>query len=174
MVIWITGISGSGKSTLGKYFFRKFKKKYPKTIFFDGDEFRKIFNNDVKYTLKDRDINAARLTMLAKYISNQNLNIVISANITSLKFRDWCRKNIKNYFEIFIDTTMEMLKKRDYKKLYRRALLGKIKNVVGVDIKFIKPKNPDLIINNSFTKKKLFSNYYLIIRLIKKKKITIY
>ena len=43
MVIWFTGISGSGKSTLGKYFFKKFKKIRKNTIFFDGDEFRKIF-----------------------------------------------------------------------------------------------------------------------------------
>ena len=43
---------------------------------------------------------------------------------------------------------MEILRKRDYKKLYKKAFSGKIKNVVGVDIKFIKPK-PDLIINNS-------------------------
>ena len=174
MVIWITGISASGKSTLGKYFFKRFKKKNPNTIFFDGDEFRRIFHDDIKYTLKDRDINAIRLTSLVKYVSQQQTNIVVSANITSLRFRKWCRKNVKNYFEIFIDTPMNVLKKRDYKSLYKKALQGKIKNVVGIDIKFIKPKSPDLIINNSFTKKKLFSNYNLIIRLIRKKKITIY
>ena len=69
MIIWITGISGAGKSTLGKLFFKKFKKKYKNTVFFDGDEFRKIFNDDIKYTLKDRDVNAQRLTTLVKYLS---------------------------------------------------------------------------------------------------------
>ena len=53
MVIWITGISGSGKSTFGKYFFKKFKNIKKNTIFFDGDEFRKIFLDDIKYTLQD-------------------------------------------------------------------------------------------------------------------------
>ena len=48
MVIWITGISGSGKSTFGKFFFRKFKKIKKNTIFFDGDEFRKILLDDIK------------------------------------------------------------------------------------------------------------------------------
>ena len=115
MVIWITGISGSGKSTFGKYFFKKFKKKHKNTIFFDGDEFRKIFLDDVKYTLKDRNKNAERLTNLIKYLSDQKINIVISANITSQKFRDWCRKKIKNYFEVFIDTPFNILLKRDYK-----------------------------------------------------------
>ncbi len=174
MVVWITGISASGKSTLGKFFFKKLKKENKNTIFFDGDEFRKIFHNDIKYTLKDRDINAIRLTSLVKYVSDQKTNIIISANITSQKFRDWCKKNVKNYFEVFINTPMEILKKRDYKKLYKNALSGKIKNVVGVDIKFIKPKNPDLIIDNLGTKRDLYLKYNKIMIEIKSRKIKIY
>ena len=53
MILWITGISGSGKTTIGKYFFKKFQKKYKNTLFLDGDEFRSIFGNDLKYTIKD-------------------------------------------------------------------------------------------------------------------------
>ena len=68
MVIWITGISGAGKTTLARHFKKKTKKNF---IYFDGDEFRRIFNNDIKYTLKARDINAERLTRLVKYLSDQ-------------------------------------------------------------------------------------------------------
>ena len=174
MVIWITGISASGKSTLGKYFFKRFKKQKKNTVFFDGDEFRRIFHDDIKYTLRDRDVNAIRLTSLVKYVSDQKVNLIISANITSQRFRNWCRKNVKNYFEIFIDTPMEILRKRDYKKLYKNAFSGKIKNVVGVDIKFIKPKKPDLIIDNTSTKQKLYLNYKKILKEIYSKKIKIY
>ena len=174
MVIWITGISGSGKSTFGKYFFKKFKKIKKNSIFFDGDEFRKIFLDDIKYTLKDRDKNAIRLTSLVKYLSDQKVNIIISANITSQRFRNWCRKNVKNYFEIFIDVPIEILFKRDYKKLYKNALEKKIKNVVGIDIKFVKPKKPDFIIDNTRSKKKLYKYYPKIINLLKKKNIKIF
>ena len=44
---------------------------------------------------------------------------------------------------------MELLEKRDKRKLYKRALNGKVKNVVGVDISFEPPKNPDYIFDNS-------------------------
>ncbi len=175
MVIWITGISGTGKSTLGNYFFNRFKKKYPTTVFFDGDQFRSIFFNDINYTLKDRDTNAVRLTNLVKYIASQKVNIVISANLTSQRFRDWCRKNVRNYFEVFIDTPLEtLIKKRDYKNIYKNAIKGKIKNVVGIDIKFKFPKNPDFVINNNSSKKKLFLNYEKIIKNFKKRNIKIY
>jgi adenylylsulfate kinase-like enzyme len=174
MIIWITGISGSGKSTLGKFIFKKIKKKHSSTIFIDGDQFRKVFKNDIKYTVEDRDINAARLTFFVKYFSDQKINIIIAANITSPKFRRWCKKHIKNYFEIFIETPMNVLKKRDYKNLYKDAFNGKIANVVGVDIPFIKPKGSNLIINNSKSKKELYSNYKIILKKVNLKKIKIY
>ena len=115
--------------------------------------------------------------VLAMYVLsgvNKLLDFNGTVNITSQKFRDWCKKNVKNYFEIFINTPIEILKKRDYKKLYKNAFSGKIKNVVGVDIKFIKPKNPDLIINNSSTKRDLYLNYNNILKEIKTRKIKIY
>ena len=174
MVIWFIGISGSGKSTLGKFFYSNFKKKYKNTIFFDGDEFRKIFDNDLKYSLEDRNKNAKRLTSIVKYLSDQNINVIVSANLTSQKYRIWCRKNIKNYFEIFINTPFSILLRRDYKNLYRDALKKKIKNVVGVDLKFVKPQNSDLEISNSSTKKKLYNNYSTIIKKLKSKKIRIF
>ena len=145
MVIWITGISGAGKTTLGRHF----KKKHKNFLYFDGDLFREIFKNDINYTLKDRDINAQRLTRLIKYLSFQNLNIIVAANITSSKYRIWCRKNIKNYVEIFIDAQLPNLIKRDYKNLYSRALNKKIKNVVGIDIKFKKPSGSHIYISNN-------------------------
>ena len=71
MILWITGISGTGKTTLGKALFNKYKKKNNSTIYLDGDQIRKIFNNDLKYSLNDRNINAERLTKLVKYLSEQ-------------------------------------------------------------------------------------------------------
>ena len=174
MVIWITGISGSGKSTLGKYFFNRFKKTYKNSIFFDGDEFRSIFLNDINYTLNDRDKNAKRLTSLTKYLSDQKVNIIISANITSQKYRNWCKKNIKNYFELFLETSFNNLLKRDYKNLYKKALKKKIKNVVGFDIPFKRPKNSDLIIKNNGSKQNLYKNYFNILKIIKKKKLKVF
>ena len=165
MVIWITGISGAGKTTLGKFFVKKHKN----FLYFDGDLFRKIFKNDINYTLKDRDINAQRLTRLIKYLSFQNLNIVVAANITSSKYRIWCRKNIKNYVEVFIDADMSNLINRDYKKLYSKALNKKIKNVVGMDIKFKKPRGSHLYISNNTGKKQFLKKIIYIEKYLKKR-----
>ena len=171
MVIWITGISGAGKTTLANYYREKSKKKL---IYFDGDEFRKVFRNDIKYTLEARNINAERLTRLVKYLSDQKNNIIISANITSSKYRTWCRKNIKNYIEIFVEASLESLVKRDYKKLYSKALNKRIKNVVGVDIPFKKPLGAHIYIKNNDSKKAFLSQIKLIDTFIKKNKVKVF
>ena len=51
--MWISGISGVGKTTLAKKLYPLLKKKTKNLIWIDGDQFRKIFNNDLKYTLKE-------------------------------------------------------------------------------------------------------------------------
>ncbi len=174
MVVWFSGISGSGKTTLGKKFFQVLKKKSQSTIFLDGDEFRAVFKNDLKYSLKDRNLNAFRLTRLVQALSKQRINIVVAANLTSFKYRAWCRKEIKNYFEIYIEAKKDSLLKRDYKKLYKNALEGKIKNVVGIDLPFKKPKGSNLYIENNMTKSKLYDKIKKILLHIKKSNTKIF
>lgn len=149
MLIWITGISASGKTTIAQRLHKVIKKKYKNTIYIDGDTFRDLNNNDLKYTLKDRDLNALRMTRFCKFLVDQKIHVICAANLTSQKYRNWCKKNIKGYYEIFLHVPIDILAKRDIKNLYLPALQGKIKNVVGVDIPFKKPQSPSLILDNS-------------------------
>tara|TARA_A100000164_G_C21723749_1_gene684208 strand:+ start:175 stop:699 length:525 start_codon:yes stop_codon:yes gene_type:complete len=174
MILWITGISGSGKTTLGKHFFKSFKKKYKNTVFLDGDEFRALFGNDLKYTIKDRDKNAQRMTAFVKYLSNQKINLVISANITSQKYRNWCKKNLLDCVLVYIKASLKSLLSRDYKGLYKKALSGKIKNVVGVDLPFKHPKKIDLLLDNNGSKKFFLKKNNEIFKYLKRKKTIIY
>ena len=85
------------------------------------DQFRRLFLNDVKYSLRDRDRNAARLTSLVKYISDQEINVIVAANSIHNALEIGI-KNIKNYLEIFIDVPMKILFQRDTKNLYKKLL----------------------------------------------------
>ncbi len=160
-IIWITGISGTGKTTLAKYFL-KYLKNF---IWIDGDKFRKIFNNDLGYTLKDRNKNAERLINFSKFLSDQNYSVIISANLTSVKYKKIIKKKFKNIIHINIDADLDVLKKRDIKSIYKRA-----KNVVGKDIKIKKQNkyNDFNLINNS-SKRKFLQTGKNIINIIKKK-----
>jgi len=77
------------------------------------------------------------------------------------KWLKWNRKNIKNYFEVYLKTDLDILKKRRA-KLYSK----KIKNVVGVDLKFNEPVEPDIIIENSNNKNNIETNAIKILKKI--------
>ena len=155
MVIWILGLSGSGKSYLSNQIKKRFKKKF---ILIDGDVIRDMFGNDVGQSLKDRKVNAMRISKLVAYLSKNNIDVLVSVLSIFPEWLNWNKKNIKNYHEIFLDVSIGVLKKRNNKFIYFNKNKVKKRNVVGIDISFPKPINPDLILNNKFNKKNLFEN----------------
>lgn len=169
MVIWIIGLSGSGKSTLGHKIFKKVKRFKDNIIIIDGDEFRKVMNNDLGYSLNDRKINAQRIARFCKFFDNQGIHVICPILSIFPEIRAWNRKNIKDYYEIFIETDIETLKKRDSKGIYKKYKNKKIKNVVGLDIKFPLPRNSDLVIKNNKSLKMFTSYSDLISEIILKK-----
>ena len=58
--------------------------------------------------------------------------------------RDWNREHIENYKEIYVKAKRETLYLRDQKGLYTSG----IKDVVGVDLPYDEPKEPDALIEN--------------------------
>jgi len=141
MIIWILGMSGSGKTTLAKMILKNLKTK--KIIHIDGDAIRNIYNNKLGHTLIDRKTNAERISKLVKYISDQDITVIASVLSNFPNWLKWNRKYLKNYYEIFLKTDIQILKKRK-KILYSK----KIRNVIGLDLKFNIPKKSDLIIEN--------------------------
>ena len=146
-VFWITGLSGSGKTTLGKNIKDFIQKKYGPTLLINGDDVRNIFNFK-KYTYKERLNLGIQYSKLCSFISKQNVNVIFTVVGLFDKIRNYNKKNIKNYIEIYIKTDIKKLKIKSNKKHYK----NKIKNVCGVVIKPQLPKNPDIIIENNFDK----------------------
>ena len=110
-----------------------------------------------------------RMINFVSYISKQNINVICAANITSTRNRNLARKKLKSYFEVLIDVPIQtLIKKRDYKNLYKKALKKRIKNVVGIDIKYQKPKGSNLIIKNDRNKKYI---NVIVKEIIKKSKV---
>ncbi len=148
-LIWITGLSGAGKTTIGSEVYEIIKKKYLNIVFMDGDIIREILGNDLGHDIEDRKKNAIRISKMCEFLTNQNINVVCSTMSLFKEIHDLNRRNIKKYYEIFIDVSIEELIKRDSKGLYSKALKGEINNVMGVDLPYDKPENPFMIIDNS-------------------------
>lgn len=149
MIIWLIGLAGSGKTTLANELFIKMKAFNRATCVVDGDLVRSAFDNDLGYSEQDRKINAKRIRAISKLLDDQGFDVIVPILSNYQQDRDWNRANYSKYFEIFIDTPMEVLLKRDQKQLYSNFKKGIVKNVIGCDIKFNEPKNPDLVVDGS-------------------------
>lgn len=149
MVIWIIGLSGTGKTTLATQVVQRIRDEKGKVVLLDGDLIRTLFGNDVDHTIDGRRRNAERLSLLSKYLSDQGIDVVAAVLSIFPEWRQWNRENIKNYSEVYMKASMETLLRRDIKNLYAKAMRGEIKNVVGVDIPFPEPENPELVFDNN-------------------------
>lgn len=152
MVIWMVGLSGSGKTTLGLEVASQLRAVAPNTVFLDGDELREVFKADAgteAYTLEGRRKNAERIVALCAMLDRQQINVVCCILSIFPEMRSENRRRFSNYFEVFMDAPMDTLKRRDVKGLYGRAARNEMKNVVGIDIPFERPKTSDIVIDSS-------------------------
>ncbi|MDC0239197.1 adenylyl-sulfate kinase [Candidatus Thioglobus sp.] len=149
MVTWIIGLSRAGKTTLSKLLYNKLKPKINNLVLLDGDILRELFGNDVDHTIEGRRINAERLSHLSKFLSDQDIHVIAAVLSIFPQWQAWNRENIIDYQEVYLKASIDALEKRDVNNLYSQAKAGKLKNVVGVDIPFLEPENPDLVIENN-------------------------
>ena len=166
MVVWIIGLSGAGKTTLANDILLKTRKEKNNVVLIDGDIIRETFDNDLGFSLIDRKKNADRISQLCKFLDEQGIHVVCAILSLFPESRIWNRKNIKNYFEVYIDAPIKQLQERDYKGLYKKYSDGEINNVAGMDIEFIEPDSSDIIIKNDGSKKDLLEHSEFISKII--------
>lgn len=148
-VYWITGLSGAGKTTLGMLLYKYLKEKKDNVVLLDGDILRSVYISGCGYSTEERKRGAYQDCRMCKMLSDQNIDVVYCGISMYEECRQWNRDNIENYKVIYLSVPMEVLIKRDKKHLYSKALAGEIREVVGVDLPWDEPQNPDVFIDNS-------------------------
>jgi len=142
---WITGLSATGKTTLSTLLAEHIRSSGKKVILLDGDELRQVLSANA-YTREERIALGMRYSRLCRLLSSQGIDVVIATIGLFDEIHKWNRENIPGYVEIFIDTPIHELKRRDPKDLYKKYESGEINNVAGMDLKVDFPKNPDICV----------------------------
>ena len=150
-VIWITGLSGAGKSTLASALEKKIFYLGKLTYVLDGDNVRSSLNNDLGFSNSDRFENIRRVAEVSKILLDLGV-IVIVAVISPEKIqRDFAIKTISrnNFVEVYLKTSLKLCQKRDPKKLYEKAMNGKISNMTGISNLYETPVHPNIVIKGT-------------------------
>lgn len=149
MVIWMTGLSGAGKTTVCRLLYDRLKPKVPELLLLDGDALREAFGHDLSYTEPDRVRQVMRVQRIARLLSDQDLIVLVAIVYSHPELLAWNRAHIPNYFEIFLDAPLELVRARDPKALYARAQKGEVRDLVGHDIPWHRPDSSDLVLDLS-------------------------
>ncbi len=144
VVYWITGLSGVGKTTIGWLLYQRIKEKNPAVAFLDGDTLREVFGGDLGYTEADRRRSAMRNARLCALLAGQGLDVVCCTISMFEDVREWNRRNIPGYCEIYVKASMQTLKARNQKGLYT----GARQDVAGINFDVEEPSRPDISLDN--------------------------
>jgi bifunctional enzyme CysN/CysC len=145
-VLWMTGLSGSGKSTIANVVERELHALGARTYLLDGDNVRHGLNKDLGFTAADRVENIRRVGEVAKLMVDAGL-IVITAFISPFRSERRLARSMvddREFVEIFVDTPLAIVEKRDPKGLYKKARRGELKNFTGIDSPYEVPETPEI------------------------------
>jgi adenylylsulfate kinase len=78
---------------------------------------------------------------------SENDVIAIAVTISPYhELREECRKLIGNFVEVYHKCPLELLKKRDKKGLFKKAVEGQLQNVAGISIPYEETPHPEVVI----------------------------
>ncbi|HUW78925.1 MAG TPA: adenylyl-sulfate kinase [Candidatus Nanopelagicaceae bacterium] len=150
-VIWLTGLSGSGKSTIANALEKQLYSAGMHAYVLDGDNLRLGLSKDLGFTQQDRIENVRRVAEVAKILADAGLVVIVALVSPFENDRRRARALFEpdEFFEVFVDTPIDVCISRDPKGLYRKSAEGKILNFTGVGQEYERPSNPDLVIDGT-------------------------
>ncbi|MEO4046076.1 sulfate adenylyltransferase subunit CysN [Pseudomonas sp. CAU 1711] len=145
-VIWLTGLSGAGKSTIANLLERRLHAMGVHTYLLDGDNVRHGLNKDLGFTAADRVENIRRIGEVARLMVDAGL-MVVTAFISPFRSERQLARDLVaegEFIEVFVDTPLAEVEKRDPKGLYKKARRGELKNFTGIDSPYEAPEQPEI------------------------------
>lgn len=147
-VVWFTGLPYAGKRLMADKLFEYLQKKKLNAERLDGDDVRTLFPLR-GFTREERNAYLMRMGFLSKLLAKNGVFVIASFISPYEKSREYNRRIIENYIEVYVATPQEVCEKWDVWGSYERARKSEISNFVGVDEKYEAPKNPEVIIDLS-------------------------
>ncbi len=144
--IWMTGLSGSGKSTLAIALERELHQQGRFCTVLDGDNVRTGINNNLGFSDADRTENIRRIAEVAKLFVEQGVIVVCCFVSPTIAIREQAKAIIgsDDFFEVFVDTPLDVCEQRDVKGLYAKARSGEVKDFTGISAPFEAPPSPSI------------------------------
>ncbi|XP_060800913.1 bifunctional 3'-phosphoadenosine 5'-phosphosulfate synthase isoform X2 [Amyelois transitella] len=148
--VWFTGLSGAGKTSVAFALEAYLVSKGIPAYGLDGDNIRTGLNKNLGFSKEDREENIRRVAEVAKLFADSGVVCLCSFVSPFAEDREVARRIHTDsdlpFFEVFIDTPLEVCEQRDTKGLYKKAREGQIKGFTGITQPYERPENPELVL----------------------------
>ena len=150
-VIWFTGLSGAGKSTIANLVEKRLHALGVHTYLLDGDNVRHGLNKDLGFDDAARKENIRRVAEVSRLMVDAGLVVLVSFISPFRTERAVARALVEEseFFEVHVDTALEVAESRDTKGLYAKARRGELPDFTGIDSPYEPPENPEIRIATS-------------------------
>ena len=146
---WLTGLSGAGKSTIATALSTRLKAIELACEILDGDIIRQNLSSDLGFSTKDRETNVLRVAYICGLLNKHGINVIVALISPCNQTRDRVRNLLNNFVEIYVNCSLEECIKRDPKGLYKKALVGEIKEFTGISSPYDVPSYPEITLNTN-------------------------
>ncbi len=146
-VIWLTGLPGSGKTTIANKINNELRIRNIKSEMLDGDELRKNISSELGFSKTDREIHVRRVVYLCDLLSRNKITCVVSLISPYIEMREFARKTLPNFVEVWVKCSIETCIQRDPKGLYKNAMDGKVSDLTGLQSTYEPPLRPEITLD---------------------------
>lgn len=146
LTVWLTGLSGSGKSSIAERLEQRLHTEGFHVYRLDGDNLRLGLNRDLAFSEADRAENIRRIAEVARLFNQAGLIVLVPVIAPFQTDRQHAAEIIgaDRFFEVYVDTPLEMCEERDVKGLYQKARAGEITDFTGISSPYEPPPAPAL------------------------------
>jgi len=147
-VFWLFGRSGAGKTTLALRLRNGLADRKIPVVYLDGDDLRATLCSDLGFKSEARLENHRRIAEIARLLSAQGLNVVVSTMAPEHQQRDLVAGILGDQLMWFyIHAPLDVCMQRDPKGLYQRALAGQVKQLINYPFEVPRPQERENYIN---------------------------
>ena len=149
-VLCFTGISGSGKTTLANAVANRLEEKGIPLHVIDGDVLREDLGHLFGYTKEDRKKQTQVVKVLAKYLTQHKVNVLVSIVAPYDDIRKSMRSFLgKDFYLVYVRCPYEVCEQRDVKGYYRLVKNQQIQNLNGANDPYEAPEDADMMVDTS-------------------------
>ena len=112
--LWLTGLPGSGKSTILNELSRLLAASGIKIVNLSLDHIRKVLTPEPTYSDEERALVYRSLVLMAQLlVEHGEKNVIIDATGNRREFRDFARRMVSEFAEIYVKCPLETCKARE-------------------------------------------------------------